>query len=92
MAILATALISIYSYYSVRLARDEFKHDEDELVKDYSKTLMLRWINSAIFTIGQISMSVLMMRLLKSQFDDFYAEYGCFLWTVVTVQALSLLT
>ena len=32
-----------------------------------------------------------MMCLLRNRFDDFYAEYGCFLWTVVTVQALSLL-
>ena len=52
---------------------------------------MLRWILSAIFTIGQIVMSVFMMCLLRNRFDDFYAEYGCFLWTVVTIQALSLL-
>ena len=52
---------------------------------------MLRWINSALFTVGQIFMSVLMMCKLRKEFDDFYAEYGCFLRTVVTIQAISLL-
>ena len=31
------------------------------------------------------------MNKLKNKFDDFYAEYGCYLWTIVTIQALSLL-
>ena len=36
-------------------------------------------------------MSLIMMCLLKTQFDDFHAEYGCFLKTVVTIQGVSLL-
>ena len=28
---------------------------------------------------------------LKIRFEDFYREYGCFLWTVVIIQAISLL-
>ena len=31
------------------------------------------------------------MRKLKHRFDDFYGEYGCYLWTIVTIQALSLI-
>ena len=36
-------------------------------------------------------MSLIMMCLLKIRFYYFYLEYGCFLWTIVTIQALSLL-
>ena len=52
---------------------------------------MLRWINSAIFTAGKILMNMLMMYLLKVRFVYFYADYGCFIWTVFTIQDLSLL-
>ena len=91
VAILATALSFIYFYYSVRFVRDGLNFDTDEYPKDLTKSLMLRWIFSAIFTVGQTFTSVLMMCKLRKEFDDFFAEYGCFLWTVVTVQALSLL-
>ena len=39
----------------------------------------------------QISMSFILLSKLKNKFDDFYAEYGCYLWTVFIIQALSLL-
>ena len=90
VVILATALSLIYSYYDVKLAIDSLNLRLDDYFIDFSKTSMLSWICSAIFSVGQISMSLLMMRLLRDQFDDFYAEYGCFLWTVVTIQAISL--
>ena len=32
-----------------------------------------------------------MMFLLRTRFAYFYADYGCYLWTAVTLQALSLL-
>ena len=92
VAIIATALSFIYSYYSVKLARDGFNDRDIELNEDNSETFMLRWINSALFSIGQIFMSLTMMCLLRVRFANFYAEYGCILWTAVTVQALSLLT
>ena len=68
-----------------------FNLDMDEINKYGTQIFIMRWIGSAIFTVAKISMNLLMLRLLKNQFDDFYAEYGCFLKTVVTVQALSLL-
>ena len=39
----------------------------------------------------QISMGFVLLSKLKNRFDDFYAEFGCYLWTVVIIQALSLL-
>ena len=36
-------------------------------------------------------MSFLMMCKLRIRFEDFYADYGRFLWTVVIIQAISLL-
>ena len=39
----------------------------------------------------QISMGFILLSKLKNRFDDFYAEYGCYLWTVFIIQALSLL-
>ena len=32
-----------------------------------------------------------MMCQIRIRFNDFYSEYGCFLWTVVIIQAISLL-
>ena len=53
VAIIATALSSIYSYFAVRIARDSVNNqNEDEFYDDYTKIIMLRWINSAIFTVG----------------------------------------
>ena len=52
---------------------------------------MLSWISIVIFTFALISMSFVLMFKLKHRFDDFYGEYGCYLWTIVTIQALSLI-
>ena len=38
-----------------------------------------------------VFMSFLLMCKLKIRFDKFYVEYGCYLWTTVIIQALSLL-
>ena len=91
VAILATALSSIYSYFAFKLARDGYDISFDKFSKDTTQTLQLRWISCTIFTVGQIFMSLLMMCLLKVRFYYFYEEYGCFLWTVVAIQAFSLL-
>ena len=68
VAILATVLSSFYSYYAIRFVIDAFAGIYDEFLKDYYETLMLRWINSALFTVGQIFMSLVMMFLLKVRF------------------------
>ena len=52
---------------------------------------MLQWISSATFTVVLVFMSLVMMCKLRVRFEDFYAEYGCFLRTVVIVQAISLI-
>ena len=39
----------------------------------------------------QITLGFTLLSKLKNRFDDFYAEYGCYLWTVFIIQALSLL-
>ena len=91
VAILATALISLFSYFAFRLASYTAKLNDLGFEKVIVKAFMLRWISGAIFTVGQTFMSMLMMCLLRIRFDDFYAEYGCFLWTVVTIQVISLL-
>ena len=91
VAILASALSSIVSYYAVRIVKDAFIEKTYKYIKDYYTFEVLRWIISAIFTVGRTFMSVIMMGLLKSRFDDFYAEYGCFLWTIVIIQILSML-
>ena len=90
--ILATALSSIYFYYAVMFAIAGFNMSKDEYEKYFSKDFILRWSFGAIFTVGQFFMIVLMMCKLRKEFDDFHAEYGCFLRTVITIQALSLLT
>ena len=51
----------------------------------------MQWIRGAIFTVVLVFMSLLMMCKLRIRFNDFYTEYGCFLWTVVIIQAISLL-
>ena len=68
VAILATALSSTYSYYTIRFVIDGFNEIFGEFYNDYSETLMLRWINSAAFTFGQIFMSLVMMCLLRVRF------------------------
>ena len=68
VAIIATALSSFYSYFSVKLARDSINNNDDKFSDDFTKILMLRWINSAIFTVWQIFMSLSMMCLLRVRF------------------------
>ena len=53
--------------------------------------LAVQMIFSALFTVMLIIMSFILMRKLRNLFDDFYAEYGCLLWTNLIIQALSLL-
>ena len=81
----------MYSYFSVKLANDVLNQREEESNKDYDETFLLRWIVSAIFTAREICISLLMMCKLRVRFAYFYKEYGCFLWTVVTIQGVSLL-
>ena len=68
VAILATALISVYSYFAFRFVRDGINQSVEEFIKDYHQTFMLRWILSAIFTVAQVIMSLFMMCLLKVRF------------------------
>ena len=91
VAIFATATTSMYSYFSVKLANDVLNQREEESNKDYDETFLLRWIVSAIFTAREICISLLMMCKLRVRFAYFYKEYGCFLWTIVTIQGVSLL-
>ena len=85
--VLATLLSSIYFYYTYKLA---FNHGYDYFLY-YYKSVKMQWACSVIFTVGKICMSITMMSLLRIRFAYFYKEYGCFLWTVVTIQALSLI-
>ena len=52
---------------------------------------MLQSISSAIFTAVLVFMSLLLMSKLRKRFEKFYVEYGCYLWTIVIIQAISLL-
>ena len=85
------ALSSIYIYYAVRLSHDSSTDSENEYYTDLEKTGTIQWIISAIFTVMMILMSLSLMFKLRIRFFDFYTEYGCFLWSVFTIQALSLL-
>ena len=91
---LATALTTIYLYYTIRLIKDEFIDDDPTFIEfftDIRKTSTMQWIINAIFTVMIILMSVSLMCKLRIRFEDFYAEYGCFLWVVFTLQALSMI-
>ena len=66
VAILATATTSIYSYFSVKLASDMFSQRYKEVNKDEDEIFLLRWISSAVFTVVQSLMSLIMMCLLKT--------------------------
>ena len=93
--VLALTLGIVYVYYAVALGLDIFNPDPRESAKDfyadYNATRKMQWIISAIFSGAIIVLSVALMIKLKVRFDDFYAEYGCFLWTVFSVQALSMI-
>ena len=52
----------------------------------------MQWILSTIFTVMIILMSLSLMIKLRVRFYDFYREYGCFLWAVFTIQAISMIT
>ena len=51
----------------------------------------MQWILSTIFTTMIILMSLSLMIKLRVRFYDFYREYGCFLWAIFTVQAVSMI-
>ena len=91
VVILAAVLCSFNFYYAIRFAIDGFNLDQgyEDFIIGFYKSMTMRWINSAIFTVAQIFMSLLIMCLLRVRFAYFYKEYGCFLWTVVTIQTLS---
>ena len=88
---IATALTSIYLYFAVKLTKDVTTPVFNKHVF-YSdlKTKEMQWIISAIFTVMIILMSVSLMCKLRLRFEDFYKEYGCFLWLIFNIQALSM--
>ena len=93
-AVLATALSFIYVYYTAMLSKDVFIDCHPHCIEysaDLRKTSTMQWIISAIFTLMIIFMSVSLMIKLRIRFYDFYVEYGCFLWVVFTIQALSMI-
>ena len=51
----------------------------------------MQWIISTIFTVMIILMSLSLMIKLRVRFYDFYREYGCFLWAVFALQAISMI-
>ena len=51
----------------------------------------MQWIISTIFTVMIILMSLSLMIKLRVRFIDFYKEYGCFLWVVFAIQAISMI-
>ena len=95
VAVLAATLGIVYVYYAVALGLDIFNPSPREsaidFYADYNATRKMQWILSAIFSGAIIVLSVALMIKLKVRFDDFYAEYGCFLWAVFSVQALSMI-
>ena len=92
--VLGTALSAVYFYFAYRIAKDCFiddpKESADEFYKDYNRTRVMQWVMSAIFSVMMIMLSLLMILSVKHRYEDFYAEYGCFLWAVSTIQALSM--
>ena len=92
VAVLATVLTPMYLYYAIRLSKDAYDTVSfDQYDADRRKTRTIQWIISAIFTVMVILMSVSLMCKLRIRFEDFYAEYGCFLWVFFTIQALSMI-
>ena len=91
VAVLATALSSTYLYFVVKLIKGEFTHEYHEFYIDLRKTRKMQWILSSIFTAMIILMSLSLMIKLKVRFYDFYREYGCFLWAIFTIQAISMI-
>ena len=95
VVVLATALSIAYIYYAVNITEDIFIADPYEsgmeFYVDYNKTLKMQWIVSTIFSGVIVLLSLSLLIKLRVRFDDFYAEYGCFLWTIFTIQALSMI-
>ena len=89
----------IYLYYAFKTTIDWLNLVEDisnnykyeEYLSDGKQTHMMHWIIGMIFTVMIIFISVSIMCKLRIRFDDFYADYGCFLWVIFTIQALSML-
>ena len=95
VAIFATFLSAIYIYFAVMIPKDVFEPDPRasaiDFYSDYNNYRTVQCIFSTIFSVMIILMSLLVMCKLRIRFDDFYAEYGCLLWAVFTIQALSML-
>ena len=87
---IAIALTAEYSYFTVKLIIADFNND-NAYFPDLKKTREMQWIISAIFTVMIILMSVSVMFKLRLRFEDFYKEYGCFLWIVFSIQASSMI-
>ena len=51
----------------------------------------IQMLYSAYYIVVLIPMSFLLMFILRIRFENFYDEYGCLLWTIFIIQALSLL-
>ena len=61
---LATALTTIYLYYTIKLNKDSLNDDDpyhEEFYTDIRKTSVMQWIISAIFTVMIILMSMSLM-------------------------------
>ena len=96
VSVLAATLISVYIYFVVKISKDIFNPNAYEsaidFYSDYDKTRTMQWVISAIFSVMIIVLSLSIMYKLKVRFPDFYAEFGCYFWTVFTIQILSMLT
>ena len=91
VAVIVTFLLAIYIYFAVRIAKDTFNYDDEEIHSDYNKIYMLQWIFSTTFSVMIILISLSVICKIRLRFNDLWSEYGCYLWTVFTVQALSML-
>ena len=92
--VIATALSAVYFYFAYKLTKDCFIDDPYEsgkaFYKDYNKTRTMQWIISAIFSVMMILMGLSLILKVKHRYEDFYADYKCYLWTVSTIQALAM--
>ena len=95
VAVIVIILSIVYIYFAVSITQDIFNPNPHEksvnFYSDYNKTRKLQWIISLIFAVLIIGLSLSLMVKLKVRFEDFYKDYGCFLWTVFAIQALSLI-
>ena len=95
VAVIVIILSIVYIYFAVSISLDIFNPNPHEkavnFYSDYNKTRKLQWIISLIFSVVIIGLYLSLMVKLKVRFEDFYKDYGCFLWAVFATQALSLI-